>query len=82
VSITVYGPPSETDIEQQVSILENVVTRHLSGILIAASSSDAPADAIAQDRIAVMHKGRIMGIVDKGEATQELLLRLASGLPA
>jgi ribose transport system substrate-binding protein len=48
VSVTVYGAPSETDIEQQVSILENVVTRHPDGILIAPSSSDAPADAIAQ----------------------------------
>ena len=34
------------------------------------------------DRIAVMHKGRIMGIVDKEEATEEKLLRLASGLAA
>ena len=34
------------------------------------------------DRIAVMHKGRIMDIVAKDEATEELLLRLASGLAA
>ena len=48
ISITVYGPPSETDVDQQVSILENVVTRHPDGILIAPSSSDAPVDAISQ----------------------------------
>jgi ribose transport system substrate-binding protein len=48
VTVTVYGPPSETDVDQQVSILENVVTRHPDGILIAPSSSDAPVDAISQ----------------------------------
>ena len=48
INITVYGPPSETDVDQQVSILENVVTRHPDGILIAPSSSDAPVDAISQ----------------------------------
>ena len=46
VKITTYGPPSETDIDQQVSILENVITRHPDGILIAPTSSDAPAPAI------------------------------------
>jgi ribose transport system ATP-binding protein len=34
------------------------------------------------DRIAIMHKGRIMDTVAKNEATEELLLRLASGLAA
>jgi ribose transport system substrate-binding protein len=48
VQITVYGPPSETDVDQQVAILENVVTRHPDGILIAPSSSDAPVAAISQ----------------------------------
>ena len=46
VKVTIYGPPSETDIDQQVSILENVITRHPDGILIAPTSSDAPAPAI------------------------------------
>ncbi len=47
VKVTVYGPPSEADVDQQVAILENVITRHPDGILIAASSSDAPAPAIS-----------------------------------
>jgi ribose transport system substrate-binding protein len=47
VKVTVYGPASEADVDQQVAILENVVTRHPDGILIAASSSDAPAPAIS-----------------------------------
>lgn len=48
VEVTVYGPPSETNVEQQVSILENVITRRPDGILIAPSSSDAPVSAISQ----------------------------------
>jgi ribose transport system ATP-binding protein len=34
------------------------------------------------DRIVVMHKGRVMGDIEKAEASEELLLRLASGLAA
>lgn len=41
VSIDVQGPPSESDIEQQVSILENAVSQQPDGILLASTSSDA-----------------------------------------
>lgn len=46
VKITVYGPPSEADVDKQVAILENVVTKHPDGILIASTSSEATAPAI------------------------------------
>jgi ribose transport system substrate-binding protein len=46
VHVTVYGPPSETDVEQQVAILENVISKKPAGIVIASSSSDATAPAI------------------------------------
>jgi ribose transport system substrate-binding protein len=48
IHVTVYGPPSETDVDQQVSILENVITRHPDGILIAPTSSDAPAPDVTK----------------------------------
>lgn len=41
IKITVYGPPSEADIDQQVSILENVVNTKPDAIVIASTSSDA-----------------------------------------
>jgi ribose transport system substrate-binding protein len=44
--VTIYGPPSETDVEQQVAILENVISKKPAGIVIASSSSDATAPAI------------------------------------
>jgi ribose transport system substrate-binding protein len=65
VKVTIYGPPSETDVDQQVSILENVVTRHPDGILIAPSSSDAPvaaiSDAMSQGIPVVTADNRVRG---------------------
>ncbi|MDK2897454.1 MAG: ribose transport system substrate-binding protein [Candidatus Atribacteria bacterium] len=41
INITVYGPPSEADIDQQVAILENVVNTGPDAIVMASTSSDA-----------------------------------------
>ncbi len=41
VKVTTYGPPSEADIDEQVSILENVVSAAPDAIVIASTSSDA-----------------------------------------
>jgi ribose transport system substrate-binding protein len=46
VKITVDGPASEADVDKQVAILENIVSRKPDGILIAPTSSDAPVPAI------------------------------------
>ncbi|MCM3161436.1 ABC transporter substrate-binding protein [Metabacillus litoralis] len=46
VKITTDGPPSEADIDEQVAILENTVTRQPDGIVIASTSSDATVPAI------------------------------------
>jgi ribose transport system substrate-binding protein len=46
VKVTVFGPPSEADVDKQVAILENVITKKPDGILIAPTSSDAPVPAI------------------------------------
>ena len=43
VKITTYGPPSEADIDEQVSILENVVSSDPDAIVIASTSSGTPA---------------------------------------
>lgn len=52
VKITTYGPPSEADIAQQVSILEDVISTNPDGIVIASTSSDAsvPALEMAYDK--------------------------------
>lgn len=41
VKVTTYGPPSEKDVDQQVSILENVISKLPDGIVLASISSDA-----------------------------------------
>ena len=41
INITVYGPPSEADIDEQVAIVENVVNTKPDAIVIASTSSDA-----------------------------------------
>lgn len=46
IKITVYGPPSESDIDKQVSILENVISQKPDAIVIASTSSDATVPAI------------------------------------
>lgn len=46
IVVTTDGPPSEADIDKQVSILENVVIKQPDGIVIASSSSDATVPAV------------------------------------
>jgi ribose transport system substrate-binding protein len=46
VHVTTYGPPSEADIDKQVSILEDVVNSKPDAIVIASTSSDATVPAI------------------------------------
>jgi ribose transport system substrate-binding protein len=46
VVVTTDGPPSEIDIDQQVAILENVIAKKPSGIVIASTSTDATVPAI------------------------------------
>lgn len=48
VHITTYGPPAEADIDQQVSILEDVIASEPDAIVIASTSSDATVPAIEE----------------------------------
>jgi ribose transport system substrate-binding protein len=48
VKITTYGPPAEADIDQQVSILEDVIASGPDAIVIASTSSDATVPAIEE----------------------------------
>jgi ABC-type sugar transport system ATPase subunit len=49
------------------------------GLAIIMISSEMPEILGMSDRIGVMHNGRLMTILDCGEATQEKLLALALG---
>ncbi len=52
------------------------------GIGIIMISSEMPEILAMSDRIVVMHEGRVAGILDKEEATQELIMAYASGQSA
>jgi ABC-type sugar transport system ATPase subunit len=49
------------------------------GLAIIMISSELPEVLGMSDRIAVMHAGRIVGVLDRAEATQERVLELALG---
>lgn len=49
------------------------------GMAIVMISSELPEILGMSDRIAVMHAGRVVGVVDREDATQELLLEMALG---
>lgn len=46
INVTTYGPPSEADIDKQVSILENVINQKPDAIVIASTSSEATVPAL------------------------------------
>ncbi len=60
VKITTYGPPSEADIDQQVSILEDIVSTNPKAIVIASTSSDATIPALEEAQA----KGIIVVTID------------------
>ncbi len=52
------------------------------GIGIIMISSEMPEILAMSDRIVVMHEGQVAGILNRGEATQELIMAYASGQSA
>jgi ribose transport system substrate-binding protein len=74
VKITVYGPASETDTEQQVAILENVIAKKPDGILIASISSTAPVPDVER----AMQEGISVVTVDNRLKTNDVAAFLAT----
>ena len=60
VNITTYGPPTEADIDQQVSILEDVVSTNPKAIVISSASSDATIPALRE----AQEKGIVVITID------------------
>jgi ABC-type sugar transport system ATPase subunit len=57
-------------------LLKNLTAEGKSIILI---SSDLPELLLLSDRIAVMHEGRIKSVLNRSEATEEIITTIASG---
>ncbi len=50
------------------------------GVAILLITSDLPEALAIADTFVVMHEGRLMSILDRQEATEEIILRLALGI--
>jgi ribose transport system substrate-binding protein len=76
VKITTYGPSTEAEIAEQVSILENVVATNPDVIVIASTSSEATVDAINSARnqgiVVVTIDNKVKTDVDSFLATDNL----------
>lgn len=74
VKVITDGPPSEIDIEEQVSILENVIATNPDGIVIASTSVDATVPAVED----AMGKGIAVITVDNKLTTDNYTSFLAT----
>jgi len=74
VKVTTYGPTKEADVDEAISILEQVIQTQPDGIVLASTNSDAPVPAI-EDAYA---KGIIMIIVDNRVTTDRYHAFLAT----
>ncbi|HBG09873.1 substrate-binding domain-containing protein [Candidatus Darwinibacter acetoxidans] len=74
VNVTTYGPPSEVDIEQQIAILENVITRQPDAIVIASTSSEASVPALER----AYDQGIVIITIDNAVRTDKIHSFLAT----
>lgn len=72
-------PTQGVDVGAKSEIHKLMVDLAERGMAIIMISSELPEILGMSDRIAVMHAGEIRGILDRSEATQEALLKLALG---
>lgn len=74
VKITTHGPASEADIDKQVAILEDVISRNPDAIVIASTSSDATVPAIEK----AVAQGIKVITIDNKVNTDAVLCHLAT----
>ncbi|WP_029145223.1 sugar ABC transporter ATP-binding protein [Microbacterium luticocti] len=72
-------PTRGVDVGAKVEIYEEMFQLADRGIAIVCSSSDLPELLTATDRIIVMSQGRVAGILETAQATEESIMALATG---
>lgn len=72
-------PTRGVDVGAKAEIYEQLMSLAGSGVGIALSSSDLPELLSITDRIAVMSEGRLVEIVETKDATEEVIMALATG---
>ena len=72
-------PTAGIDVGVKFEIYNLINNLAQKGIGVLVISSDLPELLGICSRVAVMHEGRMMGVLDKKEATQEKIMTLATG---
>ena len=74
VNVTVYGPASEADVDEQISILENVITSGPDAIVIASNAGEGAVAALKE----ATEKGIVVMTVDTSIPTDVVTTHLAT----
>ncbi len=74
VNVTVYGPASEADVDEQISILENVITSGPDAIVIASNAGEGAVAALTE----ATEKGIVVMTVDTSIPTDVVTTHLAT----
>jgi len=74
VNVTVYGPASEADVDEQLSILENVITSGPDAIVIASNAGEGAVAALTE----ATEKGIVVMTVDTSIPTDVITTHLAT----
>lgn len=78
--VMIFDEPTRgIDVGAKAEIYELMNRLAASGVAIVMISSELPEILAMSDRILVMHEGRIAGELSRSEATQERIMRLATG---
>ncbi|MDY7559505.1 sugar ABC transporter ATP-binding protein [Pseudomonas sp. 10B1] len=72
-------PTRGIDVGAKVEIYRLISYLASEGMAVIMISSELPEVLGMSDRVMVMHEGEMMGMLDRGEATQERVMHLASG---
>ena len=72
-------PTRGIDVGAKVEIYRLITLLASEGMAVIMISSELPEVLGMSDRVMVMHEGEMMGMLDRGEATQERVMHLASG---
>lgn len=74
-------PTRGVDVGAKADIHDRIAVAAASGAAVVMASSDLPELLHACDRILVMAEGRVAGVVARHDATEELVMALATGTP-
>jgi ribose transport system substrate-binding protein len=74
VNVTIYGPASEADVDEQISILENVITSEPDAIVIASNAGEGAVAALKD----AVEKGIVVMTIDTSIPTDVVTTHLAT----